>query len=102
MKKKVLSLVLICLLILNSISFAFGLDQNETTKITIIHTNDTHSRLLDTDGGFGFAKISTIIQNTIAENPNTIVVDAGDTLHGKPIVNISKGENAIRTLDIAG
>jgi 5'-nucleotidase len=102
MKKKVLSLVLVCLLILNSISFAFGLDQNETTKITIIHTNDTHSRLLDTDGGIGFAKISTIIQNTIAENPNTIVVDAGDTLHGKPIVNISKGENAIRTLDIAG
>jgi len=102
MKKKVLSLVLIFLLILNSISFAFALEQNETTKITIIHTNDTHSRLLDTDGGLGFAKISTIIQNTLADNPNTLVLDAGDSLHGKPIVNISKGENAIRVLDIAG
>ena len=104
MKKRILSLVLISLLILSSISFAFGLEttKDEVKKITIIHTNDTHSRLLDTDGGLGFAKISTIIQNTKKENPNTLVLDAGDTLHGMPIVNISKGENAIKTLEAAG
>jgi len=102
MKKRILSLVLVTLLILSSISFAFGTTQDEAKKITIIHTNDTHSRLLDTDGGLGFAKISTIIQNTIAENPNTLVLDAGDTLHGMPIVNISEGENAIKVLEAAG
>lgn len=102
MKKKILSLILIALLILSNISFAFGTTQDEVKKITIIHTNDTHSRLLDTDGGLGFAKISTIIQKTKAENPNTLVLDAGDTLHGMPIVNISKGENAIKTLEAAG
>lgn len=102
MKKRILSLVLIVLLILSSISFAFGTTQDETKKITIIHTNDTHSRLLDTDGGLGFAKIATIIQNTKKENPNTLVLDAGDTLHGMPIVNISEGENAIKILEAAG
>jgi len=102
MKKRILSLVLIALLILSSISFVFGTTQDEVKKITIIHTNDTHSRLLDTDGGLGFAKISTIIKNTKAENPNTLVLDAGDTLHGMPIVNISEGENAIKILEAAG
>jgi len=104
MKKRVLSLVLISLLILSSFSFAFGIGtaQDEAKKITIIHTNDTHSRLLDTDGGLGFAKISTIIKQTKAENPNTLVLDAGDALHGMPIVNISEGKNAIKTLESAG
>jgi len=104
MKKRILSLVLISLLILSSFSFAFGVDatQNEIKTITIIHTNDTHSRVLDTDGGLGFAKISTIIKEKKAENPNTLVLDAGDTLHGMPIINISKGENAVKILDAAG
>lgn len=104
MKKRVLSLVLISLLILSSFNFVLGVDTtlDTTKKITIIHTNDTHSRLLDTDGGLGFARISTIIQQTKKDNPNTLVLDAGDTLHGMPIVNISKGENAIKVLEAAG
>lgn len=104
MKKKVLSLVLISLLVLSSISFSFGLEtsQDNVKKITIIHTNDTHSRILDTDGGLGFAKISTIIKQTKEKNQNTLVLDAGDTLHGMPIINISKGENAVKILDAAG
>jgi len=104
MKKRVLSLVLISLLILSSVSFSFGLEtsQENVKKITIIHTNDTHSRILETDGGLGFAKISTIIKQTKEKNPNTLVLDAGDTLHGMPIINISKGENAVKILGAAG
>jgi 5'-nucleotidase len=50
----------------------------------------------------GFAKIATLIKEAKAANPNTLVLDAGDTLHGMPIVNISKGENAIKVLEAAG
>lgn len=101
MNKKVLSLVLVALLILSSFSFAFAQDA-ETTKITIIHTNDTHARLEGTASELGFAKIATLIKEAKAANPNTLVLDAGDTLHGMPIVNISKGENAIKVLETAG
>jgi 5'-nucleotidase/UDP-sugar diphosphatase len=96
-----LSLVLVVLLILSSFSFAFGQDA-ETVKITIIHTNDTHSRLEGSDSVIGFAKIATLIKEAKEANPNTLVLDAGDTLHGMPIVNISKGENAIKVLEAAG
>ncbi|MDF2948293.1 MAG: nucleotidase [Sedimentibacter sp.] len=99
--KKVTSLVLVALLILSSFSFAFAADV-ETTKITIIHTNDTHARLESTATELGFAKIATLIKEAKVANPNTLVLDAGDTLHGMPIVNISKGENAIKVLEAAG
>jgi len=101
MKKRVLSLVLICLLILSSSSFVFAVE-GETTKITVIHTNDTHARLLNTATEIGFAKIATLVKEAKAANPNTLVLDAGDTLHGMPIVNISKGANAIKVLEAVG
>ncbi|WP_326907366.1 5'-nucleotidase C-terminal domain-containing protein [Sedimentibacter sp. MB31-C6] len=103
MKKKVLSLVLISLLILNSFSFVFAAE-DETILITIIHTNDTHGRLEEDSYNniMGFAKIATLIKEAKAENPNTLVLDAGDTLHGMPIVNISNGENSIKILEAAG
>ncbi|HBJ2621350.1 TPA: 5'-nucleotidase C-terminal domain-containing protein [Clostridium botulinum] len=103
MKKKILSAMLSLTLVfsLNTTS-VWAASKDDSTKITIIHTNDTHSRVLSADGGFGFAKIATIVNETKKENPNTLLVDAGDTLHGKPIVNVSKGENAIKILDAAG
>ena len=99
--KKVLSLVLVVLLILSSFSFVFAEDA-ETVKITVIHTNDTHSRLIGTNTEIGFAKIATLIKEAKEASPNTLVLDAGDTLHGMAIVNISKGENAIKVLEAAG
>ncbi|NFG58701.1 LysM peptidoglycan-binding domain-containing protein [Clostridium botulinum] len=103
MKKKILSAMLSLTLVfsLNTTS-VWAASKDDSTKITIIHTNDTHSRVLSADGGFGFGKIATIANETKKENPNTLLVDAGDTLHGKPIVNVSKGENAVKILDAAG
>ena len=50
--------------------------------ITILHTNDTHgSWPADTYGG-GMARIATLIKRQEAINPNTILLDAGDTFQG--------------------
>ncbi|WP_019229300.1 5'-nucleotidase C-terminal domain-containing protein [Sedimentibacter sp. B4] len=100
MKRKVLSLVMISLLILSSFSFAFAADA--ATTITIFHTNDTHARLLSNDTNIGFAKIATLIKEARLSDPNTLLLDAGDTLHGMPIVNISKGQNAVKVLEATG
>lgn len=102
-KKVILSSILSLTLIFSNATFTFAEDNTkESTSITIIHTNDTHGRVLVDDGGFGFGKIATIVKQTKEKNPNTLVVDAGDTLHGMPIINVSKGENAVKILDAVG
>ena len=102
-KKVILSSILSLTLIFSNATFTFAEDNTkESTSITIIHTNDTHGRVLVDDGGFGFGKIATIVKQTKEKNPNTLVVDAGDTLHGMPIINVSKGESAVKILDAVG
>lgn len=108
MRKRILSLLLVTIMVLSCINIAFAVDLTTTStptgvkKITIIHTNDTHSRVKNESGAIGFAKIASIVKQAREQNPNTLVLDAGDTLHGMPIININKGENAVKILNAAG
>ena len=68
-------------------------------KITILHTNDTHSHI-DTfpadDGKYpnlgGVARRATLIDAIRKENPNTLLLDAGDIFQGTPYFNYYGGE----------
>jgi 5'-nucleotidase len=68
-------------------------------RITILHTNDTHSHI-DTfpsdDGKYpnlgGIAKRATLIEQIRKENPNTLLLDAGDIFQGTPYFNYYGGE----------
>lgn len=73
-------------------------------RITIVHTNDTHSRvhLDESNGSIGFEKIATLVKEAKAENPNTLLVDAGDTLHGQTFSTISKGQSIVDLMNIVG
>ena len=75
-----------------------------STKITIIHTNDTHSRVAtdERNGSIGFEKIATLIKEARTENPNTLVLDAGDTLHGQTFATISRGQSIVDLMNIVG
>jgi len=73
-------------------------DENAVT-ITIIHTNDTHSRV---EAGIGFAKVAAKVKELKATNPNTLVIDAGDTFHGQTFSTISKGESIIKIMNTIG
>ena len=75
-----------------------------STQITIIHTNDTHSRVAtdERNGSLGFEKIATLVKQAKAENPNTIVLDAGDTLHGQTFATISRGQSIVDLMNIVG
>lgn len=103
--KRLLSLFLAMAMVFSGLLVPAKAKAAATTKITIIHTNDTHGRLLDSDeygASWGFAKIASLVKQAKAENPNTLVLDAGDAFQGMPIINISKGEGLIPILEAVG
>src|SRR5664279_1946114 len=67
-----------------------GLSAQEA-RIQILGTTDMHGHILAEDTysrqplNQGWAKIATLIRRQQALNPNTILVDCGDTLQGEPI-----------------
>lgn len=72
---------------------------NNQKKITILHTNDVHSHIdpFGPDDGKnpnmgGVARRASLIDNIRAENPNTLLLDAGDIFQGTPYFNYYGGE----------
>lgn len=79
--------------------------QTFAEEIVIFHTNDMHARVLPTDDSkksIGIATLSAYVKNARKEDENTLWLDAGDTFHGLPIINISRGENMVKLLNAAG
>jgi 5'-nucleotidase len=83
-------------------------DQGETL-ITILHTNDTHSQidpLPDNDtrnpGQGGVARRATLVKRVRKENPNTLLIDAGDVFQGTPYFNYFKGEVEYKSMSLIG
>lgn len=73
---------------------------SETTKhITILHTNDTHSQVEPFEANHrryankgGVARRATMVEKIRKENPNTLLLDAGDIFQGTPYFNYFGGE----------
>lgn len=68
-------------------------------KITILHTNDVHSHIdpfgpedgRNANQG-GVARRASLIDTIRKENPNTLLLDAGDIFQGTPYFNFYGGE----------
>lgn len=67
--------------------------------ITILHTNDTHSHIepfpndhYKSPNQGGVARRATLIDSIRQENPNTLLLDAGDIFQGTPYFNFYGGE----------
>ena len=74
-------------------------------KLTILHTNDVHSRLdpFPMDGGSnqglgGVAARAEIIEKIRREEEQVLLLDAGDIFQGTPYFNFYKGEPEIRAM----
>lgn len=78
------------------------------TVITILHTNDTHSQIdplpaNDANAGKGgVARRATLVKRVRHENPNTLLIDAGDVLQGTPYFNFYKGEVEYKAMSAIG
>ena len=83
---------------LNGLGLA-SCSQSTATKITILHTNDVHSHIeafgpndgRNSNKG-GVARRATLVENLRKENPNTLLLDAGDIFQGTPYFNFYGGE----------
>lgn len=83
------------LTVLPSLTFSKKAQQ----KITILHTNDTHSRIdpFPADdpkyaGLGGVARRMTLVENIRAEEEQVLLLDAGDVFQGTPYFNLYGGE----------
>jgi len=79
----------------------YELTESNKTRLQIIATNDIHSRVYE-DGGMGYAKIATIVDQYRSMNPNTIVLDAGDTLHGQTYATLVEGSSIVELMNTIG
>ena len=71
----------------------------QSKKITILHTNDVHSHIdpfgpddsRNANKG-GVARRATLVESLRKDNPNTLLLDAGDIFQGTPYFNYYGGE----------
>ena len=86
MKKKVLTSLIICAMLLAVVFSGQVSAATEPKSVDVMFLHDTHSHLNEfatVEGGEsqilgGFAKIKTVIKEQKAENPDTLLLDAGD------------------------
>jgi 5'-nucleotidase / UDP-sugar diphosphatase len=71
-------------------------------RITILHTNDVHARALESKTELGYSRIATLVADARKANPNTLVLDAGDALHGLPFANLEQGASIVKLMGAAG
>ncbi|MBT9144082.1 MAG: Mannosylglucosyl-3-phosphoglycerate phosphatase [Dehalococcoidia bacterium] len=92
------------------VSVAEGINpvREQGTTITILHTGDIHGHLdppwRAEEGEYigGIARIATLVNQIRAEQPNTILLDAGDTIHGTSVANLFKGKPVIEVMNAMG
>ena len=112
-----LQIVLITLILAEGLSPAPAFAQDPSFKLTILHTNDTQSRIDQfTEVGSrcteadatenrcfgGVARRATIIKQVRAEGGNLLVLDAGDQLQGTLFYDRYKGEEAYTFMNLLG
>lgn len=94
--------ILICLLTL----ICSGV--NADTIIKILHTNDTHARIIPIDSKAfgnnvsGIARRASIIKSIKTNFPEAMLLDSGDMFQGTPFFNFFKGEACYKLAKASG
>ncbi|MBI2265141.1 MAG: hypothetical protein HYU64_08205, partial [Armatimonadetes bacterium] len=71
----------------------------EAVWIPILHTNDVLGHLTGPEftnvSGGGLARIASVLPEAREDNPNTLLLDAGNSLAGTALLNCTGGRPAI-------
>jgi 5'-nucleotidase len=89
--------------------FAEEMAARQPLRLTILHTNDVHSRLepFPMDGSRlqglgGVATRAQVIQQIRKHNEHVLLLDAGDMFQGTPYFNLYNGEPEIKAMTSMG
>ena len=81
----------------------------ELVKLTIMHTNDMHCHIdpfpadhAEFPGKGGLIRIATLVNQVRKENPNLLLLDAGDMFQGTPYFNYFKGDLILKVMSKMG
>jgi 5'-nucleotidase len=81
----------------------------ELVKLTILHTNDMHCHIdpfpadhAEFPGKGGLIRIATLVDQARKENPNLLLLDAGDMFQGTPYFNYFKGDLILKVMSKMG
>lgn len=76
---------------------------SEDVEFKVMHVNDIHGRVdAGKYDGMGLARVSTMVKQTRAEDPNVLFLDAGDTIHGTVFAALTKGASVVRVMNEMG
>ncbi|MGL4799384.1 MAG: 5'-nucleotidase C-terminal domain-containing protein [Cellulosilyticaceae bacterium] len=82
-----------------------GLHPAYTDYMAILHTNDSHTKLEESkNDGMGFAKVANYVKDMRKSygKDKVLLLDAGDTLHGIPLVTTTRGEAMTKVMNLIG
>ncbi|MBQ0105277.1 MAG: metallophosphatase, partial [Armatimonadetes bacterium] len=68
----------------------------------VLHTNDIHGRAYSSENYWGYAGIKRAKDYFEKQGADVFLADAGDFSQGTPLVNLSKGKNAVDFMNRAG
>jgi 5'-nucleotidase len=81
----------------------------ELIRITVLHTNDMHCHIdpfsesdAEYPGRGGMVRLASLIAKCRAENPNMLLLDAGDMFQGTPYFNYFKGDIMLKLMSRMG
>lgn len=89
-------------------NIVYGADKKKT-KLVILHTNDTHSRIDSfpkdgsrNEGRGGVARRATVVRDIRKSEKNVLLFDCGDILQGTPYFNFFEGDVEIKAMNMMG
>ena len=81
----------------------------ELVRLTVMHTNDMHCHLdpfpadhAEYPGKGGLVRIASMVNQCRKENPNMLLLDAGDMFQGTPYFNYFKGNLIVKVMSKMG
>lgn len=81
----------------------------ELLKLTVMHTNDMHCHIdpfsdshAEYAGRGGMVRLASLVAKSRVENPNLLLLDAGDMFQGTPYFNYFKGDLILKLMSQMG
>lgn len=92
--KRLLSLILPLILIVTLLCSCYSREKT----VTIYYTTDMHGRVISDEDAIGLDVITSLYKST----PDSLLVDAGDFLHGSPTATLTEGADIISLMKKSG